>query len=52
MKLKLYILKSMMGSITLQDSLPKINYLKQRNNLKNLNFHKIHKQALVEMMNF
>ena len=43
MKLKLYILKSMMGSLTLQDLLQKINYLKQRKNLKNLNFDKIYK---------
>ena len=43
MKLELYILKSMMGSLTLQDFLPKINYLKQQNNLKNLNFHTIYK---------
>ena len=52
MELKLYILRSVMGSLTLQDLLPKINYLKQGNNLKNLSFTKIYKQALVKMMNF
>ena len=52
MELELCILRSVMGSLTLQDLLPKKNYLKQRNNLKNLSFHKIYKQALVKMMNF
>ena len=52
MKLKLYILKSAMGSLTLQDLLQKINCLKQLNNLKNLSFNKIYKQALVKMTKF
>ena len=43
MELELCILRSVMGSLTLQDLLPKKNYLKQRNNLKNLSFHKIYK---------
>ena len=41
MKLNSYILISMMSSLTLQDLLLKINYLKQLKNLKKLNFNEM-----------
>ena len=52
MKLKSSILNGIMSSLTFDDFLLEINYLKQLKNFKNLYFNKIYKWNLLQIMNF